>query len=190
MGVADCEMQGWYHRIGMTAGSALWIFALAGMILGCGGSSSPAPASKTTVTAVPATPPQAVEAKPEGTPSPLPPIYMYSQGNRRDPFRSILVSTDAAKRMANLPPLQRTEVGDLRLIGVVWGEYGYSAMVQTPDGKGYTVRVGTLVGPNSGKVKRISQALLTVEEKYTDIFGEKKVREVNLDLHPEEEQSE
>jgi len=63
-------------------------------------------------------------------------------------------------------------------------------MVQTPDGKGYTIRVGTPVGPNKGVVRHITDRYLTIEEKYTDIFGEKKVREVKLDLHPQKEGSE
>lgn len=114
----------------------------------------------------------------------------YQPGKRRDPFLSILVTTEEGRSLENLPPLQRSAIEDLRLIGIVWGEYGYSAMVQTPDGKGYTIRKGTLIGPNRGKVKNITKRFISVEERYTDIFGDRKTRVVQLELHPQEEAKE
>jgi type IV pilus assembly protein PilP len=163
--------------------------------VGCvGGSSPPAPpAGKPAAVKHPeapaSTPTVAVEQKAE-VPSPPPAPSTYNPEGRRDPFQSILVSAESAKSLRSLPPLLRTEIGELRLIGIVWGGFGYSAMVQTPDGKGYTIRVGTPVGPNNGAVRKITERYLTIEEKYTDIFGEKKVREVRLDLHPQKEGSE
>ncbi len=131
-----------------------------------------------------------VEMQTEGAAAPTPPLYAYNPEGRRDPFRSILVTIETGKTLESLPPLLRTEVSELRLIGIVWGGFGYSAMVQTPDGKGYTIHVGTPIGLNHGEVRKITERYLTVEEKYTDIFGENKVREVKLDLHPQKEGSE
>ncbi len=103
---------------------------------------------------------------------------------------SILVTTEEGRSLENLPPLQRSTIEDLRLIGIIWGEKGYSAMIQTPDGKGYTIRRGTLIGPNRGKVKKITKRYVSVEERYTDIFGERKTRVVEMDLHPQKEGNE
>jgi len=133
--------------------------------------------------------PAVIEPKTDMPQAPAQPLYAYDPGGRRDPFRSILVSSET-KNLENLPPLLRTEVGELRLIGIVWGGFGYTAMVQLQDGKGYTIRVGTAVGPNHGVVRKITDRYLTVEEKYIDIFGENKVREVKLELHPQKEGSE
>ena len=58
-----------------------------------------------------------------------------------------------------LPPLQRVSLTDMNLIAIIWGAYGYTAMVQTPDGNGYTVRKGTRVGPNAGKTQATSSPL-------------------------------
>jgi len=69
------------------------------------------------------------------------------------------------------------------VIAIVWGGMGQSAMLQTPEGKGYTVRVGTRVGPNHGVVRKITPREVIVEERYTDVFGETKTREVTLELH-------
>ncbi|HTN44110.1 MAG TPA: pilus assembly protein PilP [Nitrospiria bacterium] len=171
------------------------------LAVGCvGGSSPPAPpAGKPAAVkhpeapasaSAPASPPAVAGEQKAEVSSPPPAPYVYNPEGRRDPFLSILVSAESAKSLRRLPPLLRTEIGELRLIGIVWGGYGYSAMVQTPDGKGYTIRVGTPVGPNNGAVRKITEQYLTIEEKYTDIFGEKKVREVRLDLHPQKEGSE
>jgi type IV pilus assembly protein PilP len=164
------------------------------MSFGCGGGEPPRgpsmakPGSTKAPAAAPTTP--AVEKTEEPPTVSLPANYAYDPSGRRDPFRSILVTSETAKSLKSLPPLLRAEIGELQLIGIVWGGFGYSAMVQTPDGKGYTIRVGTSVGPNNGVVRRITARYLTIEEKYTDIFGEKKVREVKLDLHPQKEGSE
>ncbi|MBI3610665.1 MAG: pilus assembly protein PilP [Nitrospirae bacterium] len=159
---------------------------------GCvGGSSPPGPSAvKQTAAKVPATPSAVVENKAQAPTLPTPSPYAYNPEARRDPFRSILVASEMGKTLESLPPLLRTEVGELRLIGIVWGGMGNSAMVQTPDGKGYTIRAGTPVGPNNGTVRRITDRYLVIEEKYTDIFGEKKVREIKMELHPQKEGSE
>jgi type IV pilus assembly protein PilP len=161
---------------------------------GCGGGQPPQGSSGAKPAATKATGTVAqtavVEKKTEGPVLTPLPLYVYNPEGRREPFRSILVTSETGKTLEILPPLLRTEVGELRLIGIVWGGFGYSAMVQTPDGKGYTIRVGTPVGPNRGTVRKITDRYLTVEEKYTDIFGENKVREVKLDLHPQKEGSE
>ncbi len=191
--------KGYEMAVGMTWQGVFRPVAIACIVAiltsaGCGGGQPPQGKS-----AVKPSPPKAtgtetqkaaLEKKPEGSEGPVPPLYAYHPEGRRDPFRSILVTGELGKSLEILPALLRTEVGELRLIGIVWGGLGYSAMVQTPDGKGYTIRMGTPVGPNRGTVQKITERTLTVEEKYIDIFGENKVREVTLDLHPQKEGSE
>lgn len=113
------------------------------------------------------------------------PIYTYNPEGRRDPFRSILQITENGGGSL-LPPLQRLGLLQLKLIGVVWGGFGYSAMLQSSDGRGYTVNIGTVVGPNQGIVKEITARNLLVRETFTDVFGEKKIRDFVFKLHPQE----
>jgi type IV pilus assembly protein PilP len=176
------------------------------LLWGCGGGSPPAPPAApkapAAATPVPAAPPAqkpvsqapppvtapAPSATTEGPPAAaVEQVYLYNPEGRRDPFRSILVTAEKIQRLETLPPLQRTDVADLKLIGIVWGSVGHHAMVQTPDGKGYTIKRGTLVGVNNGVVKKITERALIVEEQYTDIFGERKMREVKIELRPEKE---
>ena len=113
--------------------------------------------------------------------------YNYWAGNRRDPFRSIIVPKGKQASMDLLHPLQQYSVKDLKLVAIVWGQLGAGAMLQTPDGKGYTVYVGTAVGNKDGVVKQIKPDQIVVRERYTDIFGERKEESVVMDLHLPEE---
>ncbi len=54
----------------------------------------------------------------------------------------------------------------------MWGGFGYNAMLEGPDGKGYFVHVGTIIGQNKGIVKKITQDTMVIEEKFKTISGE------------------
>jgi type IV pilus assembly protein PilP len=115
------------------------------------------------------------------------PPYTYNPSGRRDPFAAIILEgpKSGAENM-NLPPLQRASLTELSLIGIIWGGFGYTAMVQTPDGKGYTVRQGTKIGPNNGVVSAITENSVVVQERFTDVYGKKQVREYVKLLHQKE----
>lgn len=117
----------------------------------------------------------------------MPGEYSYDPSGRRDPFTSVLQEgRTAASENPELPPLERISLTELNLIGIIWGGFGYSAMVQAPDGKGYSVRVGTRIGPNNGVVTAISDNTVTIEERFTDVYGKKQVREYVKRLHEKE----
>lgn len=116
--------------------------------------------------------------------------YVYLPEGRRDPFLAMLreAGSEAAKKTdeVNLPPLQRVTVAELTVIGIVWGGFGYTAMVQAPDGKGYAVQRGARIGNNNGIVSAITEKAVIVEERFTDIYGKKQVREYAKPLHAKE----
>jgi type IV pilus assembly protein PilP len=173
----------------------LFSICLLVLFAGCGGETPQKqpepvlPKSKAVEAKPPVTSNEGQEGK-EGSPALQESSYQYNPEGRRDPFQSVIVLTDKKKLTENVPPLQRMDLGELKLIGIIWGGFGYNAMLQATDGKGYPVRVGTRIGLNGGRVTKISSNTLIVEEQYTDIFGEKKVREVTMELHPQKERSE
>jgi len=117
--------------------------------------------------------------------------YLYLPEGRRDPFLTVLRGSAATEVSAktdevNLPPLQRMTVAELSVIGIVWGGFGYMAMVQAPDGKGYAVQRGTRIGNNGGIISAITDKAVIVEERFTDIYGKKQVREYAKPLHAKE----
>lgn len=115
-----------------------------------------------------------------------PSVRSYDPSGRRDPFAPVLQQLTLGPLDPSLPPLQRVGLTEMNLIAVVWGAYGYTAMVQTPDGNGYTVRRGTRIGPNSGVVSAVTEKGIVVQERFTDVYGTKQEREYVKLLHPKE----
>ncbi|MEQ1793571.1 MAG: pilus assembly protein PilP [Nitrospira sp.] len=112
--------------------------------------------------------------------------FGYDPSGRRDPFAPVVQQLQPGKMDANLPPLQRVNLTELNLIAIVWGAYGYTAMVQTPEGFGYAVRRGTRLGQNNGVVSAITERGIIVQERFTDVYGKKQEREYVKLLHPKE----
>jgi type IV pilus assembly protein PilP len=110
----------------------------------------------------------------------------YDPAGRRDPFAPMLSQLAPGQVDPTLPPLQRVGLTDMNLIAIIWGGYGYTAMVQTPDGNGYTVRKGTRIGPNAGVVSAVTEKGIIVQERFTDVYGRKQEREYVKLLHPKE----
>jgi type IV pilus assembly protein PilP len=110
----------------------------------------------------------------------------YDPSGRRDPFAPIVQDLQPGKTDTTLPPLQRVTLTELNLIAIVWGAYGYTAMVQTPEGHGYTVRRGTRIGQNNGVVSAVTERGIIIQERFTDVYGKKQEREHVKLLHPKE----
>lgn len=118
--------------------------------------------------------------------------YSYNPIGKRDPFKSFLAEENALGSTKTLTPLQRYDIDQLALIGIIWGISTPRAMVTTPDGKGYVVQKGTLVGKNWGKVSRITQDEVIISEEYRDFEGKLIVHEIPLKMPkgPEDEEME
>ncbi|HVO31246.1 MAG TPA: pilus assembly protein PilP [bacterium] len=127
----------------------------------------------------------AVAVVPTATPTPTPDDseeYTYNPIGKRDPFKSFLAEEIAPGSQKALTPLQRYDIDQLNVIGIIWGISTPRAMVTTPDAKGYVVQKGTLVGKNWGKVSRITQDEVIVSEEYRDFEGKLIVHEIPLKM--------
>ena len=113
---------------------------------------------------------------------PAAPVDIRKDGSR-DPFRPMTLPTKVDTRTReNLSPLERLELSQLKLVGIVWDIEEPRAMVEDSTGLGYTVKVGTLIGSNDGKVKAIHRNEIVVEEFYSDASGARKKRDVGMKL--------
>jgi type IV pilus assembly protein PilP len=149
--------------------------------------SGPADLPKDTLPASLAPLPVPVPAMTDTVPGALPaPVTGYDPAGRRDPFAPMLSQLAPGQIDPTLPPLQRVGLTDMNLIAIIWGGYGYTAMIQTPDGNGYTVRKGTRIGPNAGVVSAVTEKGIIVQERFTDVYGRKQEREYVKLLHPKE----
>jgi len=114
--------------------------------------------------------------------------YAYEPGDRRDPFAPIVSRENKLSgKSSNLPPLERYTISEFKMTGILWGGFGYKAMLEGPDGKGYFVHVGTFIGPNRAKVKTITQDALVLEEKFKNYMGADDRREIIINLRKKQE---
>ncbi len=117
------------------------------------------------------------------------PVYSYNPAGRRDPFAPIIVKESKKGKGGDRPPLERYNIAEFKLTGIIWGGFGYNAMLEGPDGKGYFVRVGAILGPNRGVVKKITQNTMVVEEKYKTYTGETQRKEIVVELRKKQEET-
>lgn len=116
----------------------------------------------------------------------------YNPKGKLDPFQSVFVTiaqqaTEADKKIRRkglrLTPLQKVDLSQLKLVGIIVSPAGNKALVEDPAGKGYVVTKGTYIGTNLGRVKRILNDRVIVEERVEDyLSGEMKLQKTELRL--------
>jgi type IV pilus assembly protein PilP len=103
--------------------------------------------------------------------------------NSRDPFRPTTLRTKVNTRTREtLSPLERFDLGQLKIVGIVWDISEPRGMVEDSAGFGYIVKVGTPIGGNDGKIMAIHHDQVIVEEFYEDAYGARKKRAVSMKL--------
>lgn len=118
------------------------------------------------------------------------PGFSYDPANRREPFKSLVAEElPAVEDVIVMPtpgavietPLQKFDVNELKLKGILLGGLGDYARIEAPDGKSYTINVGTPVGQHGGKVTSITDNTVLVKE--TIHYESGKVEEVETPLY-------
>ncbi len=112
--------------------------------------------------------------------------YTYEPRDRRDPFAPIVMRAEQGGKPGS-GPLERYSVTEYKLTGIIWGGFGYNAMIESPDGKGYFVRVGTVIGTNRGVVKKITQTTMVIEETFKNYIGVTDHKVFTMTLHKKQE---
>ena len=156
----------------MTSNRVLLSFVMVVGLAAVAAAQQPAPAAKPGAKPAPA--PAAAPAQDLPT---IDPGYVYEPAGRRDPFLSLLGRSDdrgpKTVRPAGLPGLL---IGEITVKGVVRDRSGFVAMLQAPDNKTYTVRVGDKL--LDGSVKSISQEQVVFSQDVNDPLSLVKQREV------------
>ncbi len=111
--------------------------------------------------------------------------YTYNPIGKRDPFRSF-ISAQVDDEIRSPTPLQRFEVDQYHLVGIVWGGATPRAMVQDPEGTGHVIELGTYIGKNWGKVTQITSREVVITEEYQNMEGDLITNQVIIDLPLEE----
>jgi type IV pilus assembly protein PilP len=99
-------------------------------------------------------------------------IYVYSPIGKRDPFQSQVVNVGGISHVEvkgrAKTPLEKWALDQLKLSLTVTGTATPLAMVEDPDQRGWTVRLGDFIGQNGGKVTGIHRNEIIVTETITD----------------------
>lgn len=151
--------------------------ALAAVLAGCGDKEPPPPPPQQAVKE------EVVQEKPKEQPN-----YFYTPIGKRDPFRPFFLDLKAntsSKPSDQLTPLELFELEQLKLVAILTGMETPMAMVEDPEGKGYSVTIGTPIGKNGGRVARITKDDVVVEEEYYNSEGKRIINKVALRLPKE-----
>lgn len=115
---------------------------------------------------------------------------LYSGINKINPFLPLIKSDgagsdeeDGETRRVPQTPLERFDIGQLKLSAVVGAPGGNSAVIVESSGRGYVVRTGAYIGLNGGQVTEIKNDRVVIEEPMgKNERGEIKVNVVELIL--------
>jgi len=119
-------------------------------------------------------------------PGGIPPLY--DPTGKIDPFeplikeRPLVAKKDKKIKRVPRTPLERIDLSQLKLVGIILASSGNRALVEESSGKGYVIKKGTYIGTNGGKIVQIEKEIVTVEEKFEDVFGKIQSRKRELKL--------
>ena len=108
--------------------------------------------------------------------------YRYDPQGRRDPFRSLIGPTpklEPGQRPAGVPGFL---IDEMKLQGIFQTRAGLTAMINGPDNKGYTIKVGDKV--LDGEIIRITPSSVVFRQQVNDPTRIERYREVVKDLSP------
>ena len=166
---------GYYLKALLVAGISLFL------IVGCEGGSKPAKPTVQRRARSQKPPPEKVEEK--AVDKEEEPPYTYNPVGKRDPFKPfIALESKKTAPTAPLTPLQRYDVSELKLVGIMKGPTGYRALVEDAGGKGFIITKGTPIGRGNGHVKEIHDNRVIIKQTHKDIFGQVRHREITMPL--------
>ena len=113
---------------------------------------------------------------PTGKVDPFQPLF------KEDPKPKADKKKAPAKPERPRTPLERLDLGQLRLTAIIFSETRPRAMVEEDNGKGYVVEIGTHIGLERGKITEIKRDRVLIESLKTDDFGNATTRRRELKL--------
>jgi len=113
---------------------------------------------------------------------------LYNPKGKINPFEPLFREKPAVlakkkqKKRAPRTPLEKIDLSQLKLVGIILASSGNRALVEEASGKGYVVKKGTYMGTNAGKVVKIEKGKVIVAEEYEDYLGKVTLRNKELKL--------
>jgi len=109
--------------------------------------------------------------------------FTYDPEGKPDPFKSYVRQLVAIQEADLSSPLQRFDLSQLTVTGIVWASERPRALIEDPTGKGYVIQTGAAIGKNRGRVVHIGDNRVTVKETYVDSADQATTTEVDMYLY-------
>ena len=108
---------------------------------------------------------------------------VYNPQGKLDPFKPlfqekavVVVPRKKTRKRKRVTPLEKLDLGQLQLVGVIRALSGNRALVEDATGKGYVVIKGTYIGTRYGKIVEILADRIIVAEEVENIYGKVSVQ--------------
>ena len=103
-------------------------------------------------------------------------------------YRKLIAKAREEVELLVQTPLQ-SSLSDLTFAGVIWDEKETIGLIETPDTKGHTIRVGSFIGPNFGVVQSIDEERVVVLERLRKYDGKIVTQTEFIEFpHPDEQE--
>ena len=109
--------------------------------------------------------------------------FRYDTTDLPDPFRSYVRRNQVEPEDLLRSPLERFDLSQLMVTGIIWGSKRPRALIEDPTGKGYIVDEGAGIGKNKGRIVRIDDNRVIVKETYVDFQNKATSKEVEMHLY-------
>lgn len=109
--------------------------------------------------------------------------FSYDPEGKPDPFKSYVRQLVSIQQADLSSPLQRFDLSQLTVTGIVWASERPRALIEDPTGKGYVVQTGAAIGKNRGRIVHIGDNRVTVKETYVDSADQATTTEVDMYLY-------
>jgi len=103
-------------------------------------------------------------------------------------YRKLIAKAREEVELLVQTPLQ-SSLSNLTFAGVIWDKKETIGLIETPDTKGHTIRVGSFIGPNFGVVQSIDEERVVVLERLRKYDGKIVTQTEFIEFpHPDEQE--
>ena len=114
---------------------------------------------------------------PKGKIDPFEPIFRKEKRPKLSPKEK---KKPTRKKRPPTTPLERIDLSQLKLVGIIRAGSGNRALVREATGKGYVIKKGTYIGRNEGVVSQVLKDRIIVKEIVEDLYGKEKMQNTEL----------
>ena len=126
--------------------------------------------------------------------------FIYANEGLSDPFQSIfdkkigetsslpVMSMRTVANISKISELQRFDLDELTLVGVIYGTISNDrrALLKDSTGKTHNVREREFIGKSSGRISSIKKDRIIVREETYEITGKRIIKKIPIKLETEE----